>query len=113
MAPGSQQRGADASAAIKAGKDASGIACPQCAATGMRTERDDAEENRFWSVVFFGGGLATLVIVVVAGDAHLVVADLSTIALLLMLAGALLHAVARWRRRPLAYECGVCGYRQS
>jgi hypothetical protein len=79
----------------------------------MRTERDDAEENRFWSIAFFGGGMATLVIVVVAGDVHLIVADLSTIALLLMLVGALLHAVARWRRRPVAYECGECGCRLS
>jgi hypothetical protein len=79
----------------------------------MRTERDDAEENRFWSVTFLGAGIATLVIVVVAGDVHLIVADLSTIALLLMLVGALLHAAARWRRRPSAYECGACGYRQS
>jgi predicted RNA-binding Zn-ribbon protein involved in translation (DUF1610 family) len=102
-----------AAASLEAGLDASGVPCPNCDGRQMQTIRSDAEENRFWSITFMGAGIATLVIIVIAGDADFVVADLSTIALLLLLVGAFLHAAARWRRRPSAYECPECGYRVS
>jgi DNA-directed RNA polymerase subunit RPC12/RpoP len=98
-------------AALRSGQEAAGVECPNCGGYRLQTVRKDAEENRFWAVAFIATGVASLVIVVVAGDVGLIVANLSTISLAFLLVGALLYAVARRRRRPSAFECFSCGYR--
>lgn len=97
--------------AFREGRPAAGVQCPNCGGYRMQTVRQDAEENLFWSAAFIVAGIVSLLIVVVAGDLDLIVADLSTVSLALLLIGALLWAVARRRRRPSAYECFDCNYR--
>jgi hypothetical protein len=86
--------------------------CPNCGRPEMRQVAADVEENRFWSLAFMGVGLGSLAIVLVAGDADFSVARLSTIALVLILIGAGLLAISRWRRRRTSYRCPSCGHRE-
>jgi predicted RNA-binding Zn-ribbon protein involved in translation (DUF1610 family) len=97
--------------AFRSGKGAAGVQCPNCGGYRMQTIRSDAEENLFWAGVFIVVGIVSLVIIFIGGDVGLVVANLSTIALVAILIGVFLFMVARWRRRPSAYECFECGYR--
>lgn len=93
------------------GTTAAGIRCPGCGGERLQTVRSDVGETLFWAGAFIVVGIATLVIVLVGGDIGLLVADLSTIGLLALLAGVMLLLVARWRRRPSAFACRDCGYR--
>ncbi len=98
-------------AVFRSGRDASGVQCPNCGGYRMQTIRSDAEENLFWSGMFMLIGIVSLIIVYVGGDTGILGANLSTIALVAILIGVLLFSVARWRRRPSAFECFDCGYR--
>ncbi len=106
-----EQRRMAALEALDAGRDADGLHCPECGDERLHTVRHDAEENLFWSGASMFVGIASLIIVVIGGDTGLYVANLSTIALLAILVGVLLFVIARWRRRPSAFECLACGYR--
>lgn len=111
-APGSMEhRHQVALEAFTRGDDARGVQCPNCGGYRMQTVRSDAEENLFWSGAFMLVGIVSLIIVFIGGDMGLFVADLSTIALVAVLIGVLLFVIARWRRKPSAYECFECGYR--
>lgn len=92
-------------------RDASGMRCPECGADRLRTIRADVEVVVFWAVAFLVVGIVSLVIVLVGGDMGLVIADLSTLALVSILVGVLLSLLARWLHWPLAYECPDCGWR--
>jgi predicted RNA-binding Zn-ribbon protein involved in translation (DUF1610 family) len=96
---------------LEQGHDASGVQCPNCGGDRMRTIRSDAEENLFWSGAFMLIGIVSLVVVFIGGDMDLLVANLSTVALVTILIGVLLFAIARQRRRPSAFDCPDCGYR--
>jgi len=106
-----EHRRAAALKAFKAGWSATGVQCPNCGGYRMQAVRQDAEENLFWSGAFVLIGVVSLVIVFIAGDTGLYVANLSTIALVAILVGVLLFVVARRRRLPSAFECFDCGYR--
>lgn len=111
-APGSMEHRRElALEAFRAGRGAAGVQCPNCGGYRMQTIRSDAEENLFWAGVFIVVGIVSLVVIFIGGDVGLVVANLSTIALVAILIGVFLFMVARWRRRPSAYECFECGYR--
>ncbi len=97
--------------ALDAGRDASGLLCPHCGDQRLQTVRRDAEENLFWSGAFMLIGVVSLILVFIGGDTGLYIANLSTIALVAILIGVLLFVIARWRRRPSAFECLSCGYR--
>ncbi len=98
-------------AVFRSGRDASGVQCPSCGGSHMQTIRSDAEENLFWSGMFVLIGIVSLIIVFIGGDTGILGANLSTIALVAILIGVFLFSVARWRRRPSAFECFDCGYR--
>jgi len=106
-----EHRRALALEAFKAGWSATGVQCPNCGRYHMRTVRQDAEENLFWSGAFVLIGIVSLIIVFIAGDTGLYVANLSTVALVAIVVGVLLYVVARRRRLPTAFECFDCGYR--
>jgi predicted RNA-binding Zn-ribbon protein involved in translation (DUF1610 family) len=97
--------------AFERGDDAKGVQCPNCGGYRMQTIRSDAEENLFWSGAFMLLGIVSLIIVFIGGDMGLIFANLSTIALACILVGVGLFLVARWRRKPSAFECFECGYR--
>ncbi len=106
-----EHRRAVALEAFKAGWSATGVQCPNCSGYHMQTVRQDAEENLFWSGAFVLIGIVSLIIVFIAGDTGLYVANLSTVALVAIVVGVLLYVVARRRRLPTAFECFDSGYR--
>lgn len=106
-----EHRRTAALAVLRSGREAVGVQCPSCGGYRMQTIRGDAEENLFWSGMFMLIGIVSLVIVIIGGDTGILGADLSTIALVAILIGVSLFSVARWRRRPSAFECFDCRYR--
>lgn len=98
-------------AAFKAGRDAAGVQCPNCGAYRMQAVRIDADATLAFGVIALVVGMATLALVVFFGDAGLYVADASTLAVVLVVVGAVFLLIARYRRRPRAFECFACGYR--
>ena len=98
-------------AAFKADQGTMGVECPGCGGYRMEVVRHDAEEMLFWSAALGVLGVASLFIVLIAGDVGLLVADLSSIAIACMVVGVLLLVAARYRRRPNAFECLSGGYR--
>ena len=97
--------------AFKSGKDAAGVQCPNCGNYRMHAVRVDADGNLLAAFAFLIVGIVALALVVFGGDIGLYVADASTIAVVFIIVGAVLYAIAHRRRRPSAFECYSCGYR--
>jgi hypothetical protein len=98
-------------AAFEAGRDAAGVQCPNCGAYRMQAVRIDADGTLIFGFIALVIGIATLVLVLVFGDTGLYVSDASALAVVLVAVGLVLLLVARYRRRPRAFECFACGYR--
>ena len=106
-----EHRRAAAVEAFKEGREAAGVQCPNCGRYRMQPVRIDADANMIFGFIAFVIGAIALLIVVFGGDVGLYVADASAIALALLLVGVVLLLIARYRRRPRAFECFSCGYR--
>lgn len=100
-----------AAAAFKDGREAAGVQCPNCGRYRMQAVRIDADANMIFGFIAFVVGAIALLIVVFGGDVGLYVANASVIAVALLGLGVLLLLLARYRRRPRAFECFSCGYR--
>ena len=97
--------------AFESGREAAGVQCPNCGQYRMRPVRIDADATMifgFFAVVLGAIGLAS---VILGGDVGLYIANASTIAIALLVLGVALLLLARYRRRPRAFECFSCGYR--
>ena len=100
-----------AAAAFKDGREAAGVQCPNCGRYRMQAVRIDADANMAFGFIAFVVGAIALLIVVFGGDVGLYVANASVMAAALLALGVLLLLLARYRRRPRAFECFSCGYR--
>ena len=108
-----QHREEAAHEAFKRGDDPAGVQCPNCGAYRMQAVRIDADATMAFGAIFFIVGIVTAALVLFFGDAGLYVADASMLALTLVIAGAVLLIISRYRRRARAFECFACGYRVS
>jgi zinc-ribbon domain len=100
-----------AEAAFRAGSDPAGVQCPNCGRYRLQVVRIDADATLITGVVMLAVGFVAGALVLIFGDAGLLITDASEVAVVLMAAGVLLLLWARHRRRPRAFECFVCGYR--
>ena len=98
-------------AAFKTGQDPAGVQCPNCGGYRLQAVRVDADATLIIGATSLIVGLVALLLVLIAGDVGLYVADMSTVAGLLIIIGLLLLLFARRRRAPSAFECFGCGYR--
>jgi len=98
-------------ASFKAGKDPAGVQCPNCGGYRLQAVRVDADGTLITGAISLVVGLVALLLVFVAGDVGLYIADTSTLAAVLVVVGVLLLWLARRRRAPSAFECFGCGYR--
>jgi hypothetical protein len=108
-----QHRQEIAHEAFARGDDPAGVQCPNCGAYRMQVVRIDADASTAFGAIFLIVGIVAAVLVLLFGDAGLYVADASTLALTLVVAGAVLLIISRYRRRPRAFECFACGYHVS
>ena len=92
-------------------RDPAGVQCPNCGQYRMQAVRIDADASMIFGAIALVVGIAGLVLVVLFGDAGLLVADASVVSAILVVLGVLLLLRARYRRRPKAFECFACGYR--
>ena len=106
-----QHRHEAALKAFQRGADPAGVQCPNCGGYRMQVVRIDADASLIFGVILFLLGVAAALLVLLFGDAGLYVADASLLALGLVIAGAVFLVIARYRRRPRAFECFACGYR--
>jgi predicted RNA-binding Zn-ribbon protein involved in translation (DUF1610 family) len=106
-----QHRREAAVASFEAGANPAGVQCPNCGAYRMQAVRIDADATRALGTIALVLGIAGIVLVLAFGDTGLYVADASAVAVILGIAGVALLLVARYRRRPKAFECFACGYR--
>lgn len=106
-----EHRQAVALAAFEHGRDPRGLECPKCGRRSLRVLRMDADGTMVFGAVALLFGVAALVLVALVGDSGLLVANASTVAAVLVVAGVLLLLLARYRRRPKAFECTACGSR--
>lgn len=104
-------RRAAALAAFEHGNDAAGVQCPNCGRYRMQAVRIDADATLIFGFVAFVVGALALLLVVFGGDVGLYFANASIVAVVLTLVGVALLLLARYRRRPKAFECFACGYR--
>lgn len=91
--------------------DPASVQCPNCGAYRMQAMRIDADATLAFGAISLIVGIVTAVLVVLFGDTGLYVADASLLALALVVLGAVLLVIARYRRRVRAFECFACGYR--
>lgn len=106
-----EHRRAAAVEAFEAGREAAGVQCPNCGRYRMQPVRIDADANMIFGFIAFMVGAIALLLVFFGGDVGLYVANASVIAVLLLGVGVALLLLARYRRRPRAFECFTCGYR--
>jgi len=106
-----QHRREAAVEAFEQRRDPAGVQCPNCGQYRMRAVRVDADASMIIGTVAFIMGLVGLVLVVLFGDVGLFLADASAISAVLFTVGVLILLMARYRRRPKAFECFACGYR--
>lgn len=106
-----QHRREAALAAFKAGRNPAGVQCPNCGSYRMGAVRIDADATLAFGGIALVVGLVTLLLVLAFGDTGLYVADASTLGVLLIIVGVVALLIARYRRRPTAFECFACGYR--
>ena len=106
-----EHRRESALAAFKSGKDPAGVQCPNCARYRMQAVRIDADASLIFGVISLVVGITALLLVVFFGDAGLYIAEASTLAIVLIVVGVALLLMARYRRKPSAFECFACGYR--
>lgn len=104
-------RRAAAVAAFERRDDAAGVQCPNCGRYRMQAVRIDADATLIFGFVAFVVGGVALLLVVFGGDVGLYFTNASIVAVVLTLAGVALLLLARYRRRPKAFECFACGYR--
>jgi hypothetical protein len=97
--------------AFESGREAAGVQCPNCGQYRMRPVRIDADATMIFGFIAVVLGAIAMVLVAFGGDVGLYVANTSTIAMALLVAGVALLLLARYRRRPKAFECFSCGYR--
>jgi hypothetical protein len=106
-----EHRRAAAVAAFERGHDPAGVQCPNCGKYRMRAVRIDADATMAFGFIAFVVGFISLLLVVFGGDVGLYFANASVIALVLSVTGVALLLLARYRRRPRAFDCFACGYR--
>lgn len=106
-----EHRRAAAVEAFEEGREAAGVQCPNCGRYRMQPVRIDADANMVFGFIAFVMGAIALLIVIFGGDVGLYVANASVIAIVLLALGVGLLLLARYRRRPKAFECFSCGYR--
>jgi membrane associated rhomboid family serine protease len=91
--------------------DPASVQCPNCGAYRMQAMRIDADATLAFGAIFLVVGIVAVVLVLLFGDTGLYVADASLLGLVLVIVGAALLVIARYRRRVRAFECFACGYR--
>ena len=106
-----EHRRAAAVQAFEEGREAAGVQCPNCGRYRMQPVRIDADATMIFGFIAFVVGGIALLIVLFGGDVGLYVANASAVAVALLFVGVLLLLLARYRRRPKAFECFSCGYR--
>ena len=106
-----RHRRATAVAAFEAGQDPAGVQCPNCGRYRLQAVRIDADATLAFGGIALIVGVVTLLLVLAFGDVGLLVVDASALAIALIVVGVLLLLLARYRRRPKAFECFACGYR--
>jgi VIT1/CCC1 family predicted Fe2+/Mn2+ transporter len=97
--------------AFESGREPAGVQCPNCGQYRLQAVRIDADANMVFGFIAFVVGAIALVLVVFGGDVGLYFTNASVLAVGLLIAGVLLLLLARYRRRPKAFECFSCGYR--
>ena len=97
--------------AFESGQEPAGVQCPNCGQYRLQAVRIDADANMIFGFIAFVVGAIALVLVVFGGDVGLYFTNASVFAAGLLVAGVLLLLLARYRRRPKAFECFSCGYR--
>lgn len=97
--------------AFESGREPAGVQCPNCGQYRLQAVRIDADANMIFGFIAFVVGAIALVLVVFGGDVGLYFTNASVLAAGLLIAGVLLLLLARYRRRPKAFECFSCGYR--
>ena len=98
-------------AAFESGREAAGVQCPNCGQYRMQAVRIDADANMIFGFIAFVVGAIASLLVVFGGDVGLYFTNASVLAAGLLVTGVVLLLVARYRRRPKAFECFNCGYR--
>jgi VIT1/CCC1 family predicted Fe2+/Mn2+ transporter len=98
-------------AAFENGQEPAGLQCPNCAQYRMQAVRIDADATMIFGFIAFVVGAIALLLVVFGGDVGLYFTNASVLAAGLLIVGLLLLLLARYRRRPRAFECFSCGYR--
>ena len=106
-----QHRREAAVEAFERRRDPAGVQCPNCGQYRMQAVRIDADASMIFGAIALVMGIVGLLLVVLFGDAGLLVADASAVSAILFTAGVLLLLWARHRRRPKAFDCFACGYR--
>ena len=106
-----EHRRTAAVSAFKGGEDAAGVQCPNCGRYRMQAVRIDADATMIFGFIAFVVGVVALLLVVFGGDVGLYFANASVVAVALVVVGVALLLLARYRRRPRAFECFACGYR--
>lgn len=97
--------------AFESGRGPAGVQCPNCGQYRLQVVRIDADATMAFGFISFVVGMVALLLVAFGGDVGLYVANASLLAVLLVAVGVALLFLARYRRRPRAFECFVCGYR--
>jgi VIT1/CCC1 family predicted Fe2+/Mn2+ transporter len=106
-----EHRRAAAVAAFEKGQEPAGVQCPNCGRYRMQAVRIDADATMAFGFIAFVVGAIASLLVVFGGDVGLYVANASVVAAVLLAMGVVLLLLARYRRRPRAFECFACGYR--
>jgi predicted RNA-binding Zn-ribbon protein involved in translation (DUF1610 family) len=106
-----QHRRGPALAAFEKGQDPAGVQCPNCGGYRMQAVRIDADATLIFGFIAFVVGAVALILVLFGDDVGLYFANASVFAAALAAIGVVLLLIARYRRRPKAFECFACGYR--